>query len=175
MTLKISWEPLDDDPDDDGGDGPEGEGPQDEEPGQPETGSLLSAEDIEVLESFDDGASGYFGKMIQWLDNFIEQGIQEGRFTEKQARQDLQIALWYSFAYNNLDSYRCYCKAAEWMKDSEQNAKGCAAWYYRYSVALMYCGKLNEAMEYAEKGAPGGTRLPLGVASGGQAAGPLWR
>lgn len=127
------------------------------------------------MESFDDGASGYFGKMIQWLDNFIEQGIQEGRFTEKQARQDLQIALWYSFAYNNLDSYRCYCKAAEWMKDSEQNAKGCAAWYYRYSVALMYCGKLNEAMEYAEKGAPGGTRLPLGVASGGQAAGPLWR
>ncbi len=153
MTLKISWEPLDDGPDDDGGDGPEGEGPQDEEPGQPETGSLLSAQDIEVLESFDDGASGYFGKMIQWLDNFIEQGIQEGRFTEQQSRQDLQIALWYSFAYNNLDSYRCYCKALEWMKDSEQNAKGCATWYYRYSVALMFCGRLEEAMEYAEKGA----------------------
>lgn len=47
------------------------------------------------------------------------------------------------------DSYR----AAEWMKDSEKNATGCATWYYRYSVALMYCGRLEEALEYAERGA----------------------
>ncbi len=153
MTLKISWEPLDGGPDEDGEDDPNGDSPQDKESGVVETGSLLSAEDIEILEAFEDGASGYFGKMIQWLDHFIEQGIEEGRFTEKQARQDLQIALWYSFAYNNLDSYRYYCKAVDWMKDSEQNAKGCATWYYRYSVALMYCGKLEEALEYAEKGA----------------------
>lgn len=25
-------------------------------------------------------------------------------------------------------------------------------WYYRYSVALMYCGRLEEALNYAEKG-----------------------
>ncbi len=118
----------------------------------PETGSLLSAEDIETLESFADGISGYFGKMLCWLADFIKQGTQEGKFTEKQARQDLQIALWYSFACNNLDEYRCYYKAAEWMPDSEQNATGCATWYYRYSVALMYCGRLEEAMRYAEKG-----------------------
>ncbi len=118
----------------------------------PETGSLLSAEDIETLESFADGISGYFGKMLCWLEDFIKQGTQEGKFTEKQARQDLQIALWYSFACNNLDEYRYYYKAADWMKDSEKNAGGCATWYYRYSVALMYCGRLEEAMRYAEKG-----------------------
>ena len=39
------------------------------------------------------------------------------------------------------------------MKDSEKNAAGCATWYYRYSVALMYCGRLEEALNYAEKGA----------------------
>ena len=39
------------------------------------------------------------------------------------------------------------------MKDSEKNAAGCATWYYRYSVALMYCGRLEEARSYAEKGA----------------------
>lgn len=39
------------------------------------------------------------------------------------------------------------------MKDSEKNATGCATWYYRYSVALMYCGRLEEALEYAERGA----------------------
>ena len=36
-----------------------------------ETGSLLSAEDIETLESFDEGTSGYFGKMLRWLKEFI--------------------------------------------------------------------------------------------------------
>ena len=118
-----------------------------------ETGSLLSAEDIETLGSFDEGVSGYFWRMLQWLEDFIKNGVEEGRFTEKQARQDLQIALWYAFACNNLDDYIHYYQAAEWMKDSEKNAAGCATWYYRYSVALMYCGRLEEAREYAEQGA----------------------
>ena len=118
----------------------------------PETGSLLSAQDIETLEAFDEGVSGYFGKMLQWLEGFVERGVQEGRFTRRQARQDLQIALWYSFACNNLDMYRYYCKAAQWMPESEKNAGSCAMWYYRYSVALMYCGRLEEARDYAERG-----------------------
>ena len=118
----------------------------------PETGSLLMAEDIENLEAFDDGISGYFGKMLQYLEDFVKRGVEAGKFTERQARQDLQIALWYSFACSNLDEYRYYYKAAQWMPDSEKNAKGCATWYYRYSVALTYCGRLEEALEYAEQG-----------------------
>ena len=118
-----------------------------------DTGSLLSAEDIATLESFDEGVSGYFWRMMQWLEDFIKNGVEEGRFTEKQAHQDLQIALWYAFACNNIDDYIHYYQAAEWMKDSEKNAAGCATWYYRYSVALMYCGRLEEALEYAERGA----------------------
>ena len=119
----------------------------------PETGSLLSAEDIETLAAFDEGVSGYFGKMLGWLQDFIQNGVEEGRFSEKQAHQDLQIALWYAFACLNLDDYIHYYRTAEWMKDSEKNATGCATWYYRYSVALMYCGRLEEALEYAERGA----------------------
>ena len=118
----------------------------------PKTGSLLSAQDIETLASFEDGISGYFGKMLQWLEDFIERGVETGRFTSRQARQDLKIALWYSYACNNLDEYQYYYKAVQWMKDSEKNARGCAMWYYRYSVALMYCGRLEEALDYAEKG-----------------------
>ncbi|GKH48361.1 suppressor of fused domain protein [Faecalibacterium sp. IP-1-18] len=118
-----------------------------------ETGSLLSAEDIETLESFDEETTGYFEKMLGWLEDFIKSGVEEGRFSEKQAHQDLQIALWYAFACLNLDDYIHYYRAAEWMKDSEKNATGCATWYYRYSVALMYCGRLEEALEYAERGA----------------------
>ena len=118
-----------------------------------ETGSLLSAEDIAMLESFDEGTSGYFWRMLQWLEDFIKNGVEEGKFTEKQAHQDLQIALWYAFACNNIDDYIHYYQAVEWMKASEKNAAGCATWYYRYSVALMYCGRLEEALNYAEKGA----------------------
>ena len=118
-----------------------------------ETGSLLSAEDIEILESLDEGTTNYFKKMLDWLEDFIKSGVEEGRFSEKQAHRDLQIALWYAFASNNLDDYIHYYRTVEWMKDSEENAVGCATWYYRYSVALMYCGRLEEALNYAEKGA----------------------
>ena len=118
----------------------------------PQTGSLLSAQDIKTLESFTDDVSGYYGRMLHWLENFIEQGVQAGKFTQRQAKQDLQIALWYAFACNNLDEYRYYYKAADWMKASEKNAAGCAMWYYRYSAALMYCNRLEEALHYAEKG-----------------------
>ena len=119
----------------------------------PETGSLLSRADIEQLESFDNGRSGYFYRMLDYLHQFISSGIEEGRFTERQARADLQIALWYAFACNNIDEYEFYDRAARWMPASERKAKGCGMWYYRYSAALMYCGRLEEAARYAEQGA----------------------
>ena len=58
-----------------------------------------------------------------------------------------------AYAWNNLDEYDSYYKAAQWMPASEKNAQGCGTWYYRYSVALMYCGRLEEAWQYAETGA----------------------
>jgi tetratricopeptide (TPR) repeat protein len=112
---------------------------------------LLTDEDVSALEAFDEGYEAYFGKMIDYLDKFVEQGIKEGRFTEQQAAEDLELSLWYGFAYNNLDIYPAYYRSLEIMKPAEKNAKGCGAWYYRYSIALTYCGKPAEAMEYAEK------------------------
>ena len=38
------------------------------------------------------------------------------------------------------------------MPDSESSAAGCGVWYYRYSCALTYCGRLEEARRYAEAG-----------------------
>ena len=45
-----------------------------------------------------------------------------------------------------------YYRAAQWMSDSEEHARGCGMWYYRYSCALMYCGRLEEALQYSEQG-----------------------
>ena len=89
---------------------------------------LLTDKDVEVLESFDEGYQGYFWKMLDYLNKFVTKGMEEGRFT-----------------------YPAYYKTLELMKPSEKNAHGCGAWYYRYSVALMYCGRLTEARVYAEK------------------------
>lgn len=114
--------------------------------------SLLSAQDIEILQSYDEGINGYFGKMLRYLEDFIDKGIDSGKFTEQEAKEDLEIALWYSFACNNIDQYIFYYKAMEWMPFSEKNAKGCGTWYYRYSCALMYCGFLDKALSYAEQG-----------------------
>lgn len=114
---------------------------------------LLTPENLEILQSFDDGASGYFFKMYGYLMDCIEDGVSSGRFSQEEAEQDVEIALWYAFACNNIDEYEYYYKAAEWMKGSETNAHGCGTWYYRYSVALMYCGRLEEALRYAEQGA----------------------
>ena len=118
-----------------------------------DTGSLLSQKDIDTMDSFTDEVSGYYLRMLDYLHTFIKKGVDNNKFTEEDARQDLQIALWYSFACNNMDKYEYYYRAAQWMPDSEQNAKGCGTWYYRYSVALTYCGRLEEAHKYAELGA----------------------
>ena len=103
-----------------------------------DTGSLLSQKDIDTMDSFTDEVSGYYFRMLDYLQTFIKKGVEKNRFTEEEARQDLQIALWYSFACNNMDEYESYYRAAQWMPDSEPNAKGCGTWYYRYSVALTY-------------------------------------
>lgn len=129
---------------------------QEEEPPaevDPETGSLLSAADIVKLESFEDDEGGYFGQMLDYIQDFIMRGIAEERFTEQQARQDLVLALWYAYACNNINDYDHYYEAIRWMPASEKNAAGCGTWYQRYSVALMYCGRLEEAARYAELGA----------------------
>ena len=119
----------------------------------PETGSLLAPEDIEVMESFLDEKSGYFYRVLSYLTTFIENGVKENSFTEKQAREDLQIALWYSYACMNIGEYEFYYRGVQWMRDSEKNAAGCGTWYYRFSIGLTYCGKLEEALRYAEQGA----------------------
>ncbi len=125
---------------------------EDEPQVDPETGSLLSAADIQTLESFCGDVASYFGKMYTYLTEFIEKGVEEGRFTQRQARRDLQIALWYAYACNNLGDYDFYHRSARWMPASEGNAKGCGMWYYRYACALMYCGQLEKALQYAEQG-----------------------
>ena len=120
----------------------------------PEAPAVLSAEDVAALEAMCGDVSGYFCGMLDYLDQRVREGIRRGEFTEEQARADLDLALWYSYACNNIDDYESYYRAAQWMPASESAAKaaGSGIWYYRYACALMYCGRLEEARQYAEAG-----------------------
>ena len=117
-----------------------------------ETDSLLSSEDIETLEAFLEGDGGYFGKMVRWIEQFVDAGVEAGRFSKKQARRDLKLALYYGLACNNMGEYSYYYRGQAWMKDAEENAKGSGVWYYRYAVGLLYSGYAEEALRYAEQG-----------------------
>ena len=126
---------------------------EDQESDAPAASSLLSPAAVKKMEALDDGSTGYFYKMLKYLEQYIKNGVIKGNFTREEARADLGIALWYAYACNNIDAYEYYYRTTQWMPAAEKNARGCGTYYYRYAVALMYCGRLADALRAAEKGA----------------------
>ena len=126
---------------------------EDQESDAPAASSLLSPAAVKKMEALDDGSTGYFYKMLKYLEQYIKNGVIKGNFTREEARADLDIALWYAYACNNIDAYEYYYRTTQWMPAAEKNARGCGTYYYRYAVALMYCGRLADALRAAEKGA----------------------
>lgn len=118
-----------------------------------ESGSVvLGPEELGRLEEMTSGASMDCGAVLEYIGSVISHGVSEGRFTEKEAHHDLQVALWVAYACNNLDDYEHYYTAAEWLSGVEDLASGCGVWFYRYANALMYCGRPGLALEYCERG-----------------------
>ena len=113
---------------------------------------LLSPAAVKKLEAMDDGSTGYFYKMLHYLETYIKNGTIKGNFTRAEARANLDIALWYAYACNNIDAYEYYYRTTQWMPAAAANANGCGTYYYRYAVALMYCGRLDDALCTAERG-----------------------
>ena len=124
--------------------------------------SLLTETEIAKMERFCEGTSGYFYQMLEYIFDWMETGIEEGRFTRKRAEHDLEIALWIAYACGNIDDYEHYYMSMMWLRDVEDLAAGCGVYYYRYSCALLYCGKLKEALAYAEKGVQEEPEYPWG-------------
>lgn len=111
--------------------------------------TILTEQDIKTLESYDDG---YYYKMLEYLQQAIDIGVRDQKFTVEDAEHDLLLTLWIAYACNNIDEYETYYMSCQWLSGTENLAQGCGVWYYRYSCALMYCGKLTEAHSYAEQG-----------------------
>ncbi len=112
--------------------------------------TILTPEVLDRLKQLDDAGEMY--AIINTILDFINDGIEKGDFTQEEACHDLDIALWISYANNNLDDYLRYVSSVKWLSDVEDLAAGCGAWYYRYAVSLMYLGRIDEALKYAEEG-----------------------
>ena len=54
---------------------------------------VLTAEDVAALEELCGDVSGYFYKMLDYMDQRVRDGVRRGEFTEEQARADLDLAL----------------------------------------------------------------------------------
>lgn len=113
---------------------------------------ILTPEDVDRFQSYVGEIDGRYHAMLNDLVGILNSGIREGRFTRRQVESDLDTALWYAYACLNIGDYEHYWQAAQWMPSSEGSATGCATWFYRYSCALMYCGRLEDARDYAERG-----------------------
>lgn len=102
------------------------------------------------LQQLDD--EGLMYQILGEIQRFGQEGIEAGRFTLMEFYQDLDVALWVAYANNNIDDYEHYVSTERWLKRVEGKAAGCGVWYYRYAVALLYLGRLEESLRYAEEG-----------------------
>lgn len=54
---------------------------------------LLTDNDRNALEACDENGVTNVGRIFALLDNFVEEGVQQGRFSREEADADLEIAL----------------------------------------------------------------------------------
>lgn len=123
---------------------------------------LLTDNDRNALEACDENGVTNVGRIFALLDNFVEEGVQQGRFSREDADADLEIALWRSFALLQCDDYVSYAQAVEVLQKAEAAAAGSGVWHYRLAAALTHVGRLQEAFDIARRGVEAEPGYPWG-------------
>lgn len=113
---------------------------------------ILTDSDIDALGRFVHADGVDSNGILGYLQDIISKGLTDGAFTNEDVQGDLGIALWVAQACNALGTYDHFRSSLEWLSRVESKSAGVGEWYYRYSVAQMYCGKPGMASEYAERG-----------------------
>ena len=62
---------------------------------------VLSPQDVENLEAMSDGSTGYFYKMLDYLEKRVEDGVRRGRFSEEAAKADLETVYGINITFPN--------------------------------------------------------------------------
>lgn len=100
------------------------------------------------------------GIMTDELRNQVLQFSEEGQFHKALrlltdlpgAEGDLEACLSIAYCLINIDEYDGYLDAVKWLAGVEEEGADSGIWNYRYSVALSYLGRFQEALQYAYQG-----------------------
>lgn len=112
--------------------------------------TVLNQEIVQEIEELTD--DGRFYEALDVMQDYVEDGVEQGRFSRARAESDLTLALWIAYADLNIDEYESYLQAVRWLERVREQAFGCGVWYYRLASALLYTGQLEAALEVTEQG-----------------------
>lgn len=91
----------------------------------------------------------------EYLDEIIEglEALQkENNYSDEEMDNDLDVALWRAYVYNNMDSYDYYELSEKTLAKVKDKGVKSGVWCYRYSCALVYLRRFEEALEYSRLG-----------------------
>ena len=92
----------------------------------------------------------------------LEEIQKENNYTDEEMDNDLQVALWRAYVYNNMDSYEYYELSEKTLAKVKDEGIKNGIWCYRYSCALVYLRRFDEALEYSRLGTKVDPTYPWG-------------
>ena len=92
----------------------------------------------------------------------LEEIQKENNYTDEEMDNDLQVALWRAYVYNNMDSYEYYELSEKTLAKVKDEGVKNGIWCYRYSCALVYLRRFDEALEYSRLGTKVDPAYPWG-------------
>ena len=114
---------------------------------------IITEERAEKLENFE-----YLNDVLEYLDEIQK----ENNYTDDEMDNDLDVALWRAYVYNNMDSYDYYDLSEKTLAKVKEEGIKNGVWCYRYSCALVYLRRFDEALEYSRLGTKVDPSYPWG-------------
>ena len=100
----------------------------------------------------------YLGEIL----NELAEIQRENGYTDEEMDNDLDVALWKAYVYNNMDSYEYYELSEKALAKVKDKGVKSGVWCYRYSCALVYLRRFDEALEYSRLGTKVEPEYPWG-------------
>lgn len=92
----------------------------------------------------------------------LEEIQKENNYSDEEMDKDLEVALWRAYVYNNMDTYEYYELAERTLAKVKDEGIKNGIWCYRYSCALVYLRRFDEALEYSRLGTKVEPNYPWG-------------
>lgn len=94
--------------------------------------------------------------------DYLNKIQDDENYSDEEMDNDLDVALWRAYIYINMDEYRYYALAEKILKKVKEAGEKNALWCYRYSSAIMYLRKFDEALKYSILGTEIDPKYPWG-------------